>query len=207
MQIEWRKWVQKATTFSAFATLILGSVVPTAAQDQEKLYPELDQQLQPLKNQFNADVGKVRLLLILDPTCPPCRRGASAIQENVMEKIATDKLAIYVVWVPLLNFQDATRLQKNAKRYASLLPSGPRASHYIDPGAYVGKKYGAIIGVPYGAPAWDVYFAFDVNARWGDNPPTPNYWEHQLGTMPSNKFLDGPRFAEEVRNLLAKVGK
>src|SRR5712692_5342228 len=118
--------------------------------------------------------------MIGDPTCPPCRREASVLQENVMEKMTTDKLAVYVVWVPLLNFQDAARLQKNANRYASLLPPGPRATHYIDPGAYVGKKYGALLDVPYGAPAWDVYLAFPAGAHWGDTPPRPSYWEHQL---------------------------
>jgi hypothetical protein len=204
MQIGWWKWTENARTFAVLAALILGSIIPMAAQDQEKLYPELDQQLQPLKKQFNADVGKVRLLLIVDPTCPPCRRG-SVMQENVMEKINTDKLAVYVIWVPLLNFQDAARLQKNANRHASLLPPRSRAIHCIDPGAYKGKRYGAIIGVPYGAPACDVYFAFGADVHWNETLPTPNYWEHQLGTM--HKFLDGPRFAEEVRKLLAKIGE
>jgi hypothetical protein len=35
---------------------------------QEKPFSQLDQQLQPLKNQFNADIGKVRILVIVDPT-------------------------------------------------------------------------------------------------------------------------------------------
>jgi hypothetical protein len=101
------------------------------------------------------------------------------------------------VWVPLLNLQDPVTLQRHAHQFARLIPSGPRVTHYSDPGAYVGKKYGPIIGVPYGSPAWDVYFAFDSNAHWGDTPPTPNYFEHQLGGLSSDKFLDGPRFAEE----------
>jgi hypothetical protein len=35
---------------------------------QEASFPELDAQLEPLRAQFNADVGKVRLILLLDPT-------------------------------------------------------------------------------------------------------------------------------------------
>jgi hypothetical protein len=111
------------------------------------------------------------------------------------------------VWVPLLNLQDPATLQRHAHQYASLIPPGQRVTHYSDPEAHVGKKYGPIISVPYGAPAWDVYFAFDANARWGDAPPTPNYWKHQLGGMPKDKYLDGPRFAGEVRRLLAKIGR
>ena len=35
----------------------------------------------------------------------------------------------------------------------------------------------------------------------------PNYWEHQLGGMSQDQYLDGPRFAEQVRKLLAKIGQ
>lgn len=119
-----------------------------------------------------------------------------------MEKFATDKLVAYVVWLPQLNYQDPARLQKKVRRYAELLPAGPRVTYYSDPQAYVGKKYGAVIKVPYGAPAWDVYFAFAADVRWGDSPPPPTYWEQQMGGFPAETRLDGPRFAEQVRKLL-----
>ena len=45
---------------------LLSSATPVDSQN--KAYPELDQQLEPLKTQFNADAGKVRLILLLDPT-------------------------------------------------------------------------------------------------------------------------------------------
>src|SRR5712691_12845238 len=205
MQIRRSRWHWRAAPFAVAATLLLAGSIPVASQD--KRYPELDQQLTALRNQFNSDTGKVRVLFIGDPTCPPCRHGASVIQQNVVSKFSSDKLAVYVVWVPLLNLQDPATLQRHAHQYASLIPSGPRVTHYSDPGAYVGKKYGPIIAVPYGSPAWDVYFAFDANARWGDTPPMPNYWEHQLGGMSQDQYLDGPRFAEQVRKLLAKIGQ
>jgi len=160
-----------------------------------------------LKDRFNADVGKVRVLFIGDPTCPPCRHGASVIQENVVNRFAGDKLAVYVVWVPLLNLQDPPTLQRHAQQCAKLIPPGLRVTHYIDPAAYSGKKYGPILGVPYGSPAWDVYLAFGADAHWAENAPSPVYWEHQLGGMPAKNYLDGPRFAEEVRKLLAKIGQ
>ncbi len=149
MQIELKR---KIAAFVAFTAVLFAGAVPVAAQDQERPFPEPDQQLQPLKNQFNADIGKIRVLLIGDPTCPPCRHGASVIQENVVSKFASDKLAVYVVWVPLLNLQDPATLQRHAHQYARLIPSGPRVTHYSDSGAYVGKKYGPIIAVPYGFP-------------------------------------------------------
>lgn len=199
------KWQRLATAFAMLSAWLLAAGAPVFSQD--KPYPEPDQQLQLLKNQFNADVGKVRILFIGDPTCPPCRHGASVIQENVVKRFATDKLVVYAVWVPLLNLQDPATLQRHAHQYATLLPPGPRVTHYSDPEAYTGKAYGPILGVPYGSPAWDVYLAFGADARWGNTPPVPNYFEHQLGGLASEKLLDGPRFAAEVGKLLAKVGQ
>ncbi|MFQ5694388.1 MAG: hypothetical protein ACE5HB_00195 [Terriglobia bacterium] len=51
------------------AALALALVAGTgAAQTQPKPYPELTPDLDPLRSQFNADAGKVRLILLLDPT-------------------------------------------------------------------------------------------------------------------------------------------
>jgi hypothetical protein len=207
MQIQEWKWRRRPAAFVGAAVMLLATAVRVTAQDQAQPYPELDQQLKQLKNQFNADVGKVRVLVIGDPTCPPCRRGFSIIQKNVVEKLGSDKLAVYAVWVPLLNLQDPATLQRHAHQYSSLLPPGPRTAHYSDPEAFAGKKYGPILGVPYGSPAWDVYLAFGADAHWGENAPPPVHWEHQLGGMPASNYLDGRRFAEEVRKLLAKIGQ
>jgi len=124
-----------------------------------------------------------------------------------MKKFGTDKLVTYVVWLSILGGQDEPTLQENARRNADLLPPGPRVVHYADPELRSGKAYGPVIGVPYGSPAWDVYFLFGPGARWKDKPPTPDYWEHQLGGMPSERRLDGPRFAEAVKRFLAQTKK
>lgn len=121
-----------------------------------------------------------------------------------MEKIASEKLATYVVWLPVLNFQNAATLQRNGQKESSRLP-GPRSLHYSDPEGYSGKEYGKIVDIPYGAPAWDIYFAFGPDVRWDNAPPAPTYWEHQLGGMDGTRRLNGPRFADEVRKLLAEV--
>ncbi|MFQ5776676.1 MAG: hypothetical protein ACE5IP_01565 [Terriglobia bacterium] len=121
-----------------------------------------------------------------------------------MGKIPTDKLVTYVVWLPVLNFQDASTLQRNGRKESSRLP-GPRSLHFSDPEGYSGREYGKIVGIPYGAPAWDIYFAFGADVRWEDAPPAPTYWEHQLGRVDPARRLDGRRFAREVRKLLEKV--
>lgn len=61
-----KRIMQRGTLFLAVVLVLLVGGVPAASQDAA--YPELDAQFEPLKEQFNADAGKVRLILILDPT-------------------------------------------------------------------------------------------------------------------------------------------
>ncbi|MCH7766656.1 MAG: hypothetical protein IH789_10730 [Acidobacteria bacterium] len=61
--LRWRRRALLATTL-AVALLSVASPV----QVQEASFPELDAQLEPLRAQFNADAGKVRLILLLEPT-------------------------------------------------------------------------------------------------------------------------------------------
>ena len=59
-------WRRRALLATTLAVALLSVAAPV--QVQEVSFPELDAQLEPLRAQFNADVGKVRLLLIMDPT-------------------------------------------------------------------------------------------------------------------------------------------
>src|SRR5258708_20672021 len=103
MQICLRKWSRNTALLALLGALFLAGLGPVQAQ--QKALPALDQKLDPLRTQFNQDLGKVRLIVILDPTCPPCRWGASEIQKQGLEPIPSNKLAVYWVWIPVLNFQ------------------------------------------------------------------------------------------------------
>ncbi len=59
-------WRRRALLATTLAVALLSVAAPV--QVQEASFPELDAQLEPLRTQFNADVGKVRLILLLDPT-------------------------------------------------------------------------------------------------------------------------------------------
>lgn len=183
--------------FTAFSLL---TIAPAHAQQQT--LSELDQKLDPLRTRFNQDVAKVRLIVIVDPTCPPCRWGASEIQKQVLEKVSSDRLAAYVVWIPVLNFQDEPTLQKNGLKESSRV-SDPRAVHYVDPHGFSGKAYSSILNFPYHSPAWDVYLVFGPEARWDDRTPSPADWMYQGEGFDRARLLDGRKLAELVQKLVA----
>jgi len=203
MQICLRKWSRNSALMALFGALLLGGLGPVQAQ--QKALPALDQKLDPLRTQFNQDVGKVRLIVIVDPTCPPCRWGASEIQKQVLETILSNKLAVYVVWIPVLNFQDEATLQKNGLKESGRV-SDSRAIHYVDPNGFSGKQYSAVLNVPYHAPAWDVYFAFGPDVRWENHAPTPTDWMYQGEGFDRARLLDGRKFAERIQKLITAAG-
>lgn len=59
-------WGRRELLAATLAVALL--LTASAAGTQEASLPDLDAQLEPLRSQFNADVGKVRLILLLDPT-------------------------------------------------------------------------------------------------------------------------------------------
>ena len=59
--------------------------------------------LAELRTRFNADRGKVRLLMLLSPTCPMCVGGASVVQMQVLATVKSPDVRAYAVWVPILD--------------------------------------------------------------------------------------------------------
>ena len=119
------------------------------------------------------------------------------MQEKVLGKIASDKLRVFVIWTPRYfgdNRQKATASMK--------LIGDKRATHFWDGKGWLGKHYGQALKLPGKRTfAWDVYFVFDADAVWGQEPPAPSEWMHQLGGS-DGKHLDPEKLADMVRRRL-----
>lgn len=119
----------------------------------------------------------------------------------MLEKLPGQNLAVYVVWLPVLGRQSPATLQKNAAKAAKLIPD-PRVRFYSDPKSLVGAAYARLLEAPDRSPVWDIYFVFGADARWGSEPPKPQFWMHQLWGMDPKLLLQGPIFFEHVKKLL-----
>ncbi|MBI4571627.1 MAG: hypothetical protein HY723_06715 [Chloroflexi bacterium] len=150
--------------------------------------------IEALRQAFNRDAGHVRVLMLTSPTCDMCRQGASVMQTAVLDTISDPSLRAYVAWVPIL--PDDKEPAAVASR--ALVPN-TRAAHFWDAGRALPPLFAAVLGLPEGWPAWDVYLLYDRGATWEQEPPAPVYWEHQLGDQLPTPRLDGARFAARVR--------
>ena len=132
-----------------------------------------------------------------------CLRGASEIQNNVLNKIKDPDVRAYVVWVPMLAMDEAASVAEATK----FMPDR-RASHFWDGAGILKKAYASVLQFDEGQPAWDVYFAYGRDAEWkAELPPDPAFWMHQLRQLGQERRLDPAQFTAEVNKLLSPGGK
>jgi len=148
-----------------------------------------------LRQRFDHDAGRVRLVVLLSPTCGNCMRMARMIQRYLLEEVKDPRLAVYVVWGPM---QEADKPEV-AKQMLVHAPDS-RAVHYWTPTADLAKQFSKPLNTEMAA--WDVIFFFGPDARW-TVPPKPADYAHQWGTkLPLEHQFSGEKLADQVRKLL-----
>jgi hypothetical protein len=188
------------TLFAGLLWLALTPLVAWSADSLQKPYIVLDRDLNQLRADFNANVGKVRMLYIVGPTCGICLRGLSDLQEAIYAKRNDDpRLVTFVVHVPTLGAQE-----KNVAG-ASKLISNTYTTNYWEETGIIGKLMQQAMGAEI--YLWDFWTIYDPQAAWSDEHqmPMPSFWQHQLPRLPSDRTLNANVFAAQVDTLLDRV--
>jgi hypothetical protein len=169
-------------------------------------YLVLGEELQQLKDDFNANEGRVRLMFLSGPTCGICLRGMADLNDEFIAAGQNDeRLVTFVVHVPTLGARE--------EHVSDTIPllNGPRIHHYWEESGIIGSHYTEVMDVDM--YVWDFWAIYGPQAQWeGTLPPKPDYYEHQLGVtlgkfrgFPRERVLDAERFASETRNYLDRV--
>ncbi len=157
----------------------------------------LDGAAQPLKNAFNADAGKVRLLMYVSPTCGECLRGAKLAQNQVLATIGDPTLRVYVVWAP----KNGGREQDVGR--VTQIVTDPRAAQYWDGHRVLTDAYDRMLALS--GPCAGIFMLYGRQARWeGAAPPQADYLEDahaQEFNRPYSQY-DPQRFADTARAML-----
>ncbi|MGH9779745.1 MAG: hypothetical protein ACRD5I_15180 [Candidatus Acidiferrales bacterium] len=88
-----------------------------------------------------------------------------------------------------------------AGRRAARFPDA-RVSNFVDLDTRLGERFAPALELPEDQLAWDAFLLFDAGVKWGDAPPKPTFWMHQLNRGPPALHLDAERLAFEVERLL-----
>lgn len=180
----------------------------SAEQSEEQVFQSdrpdyyvVDEDLARIKSDFNAMQDKIRLVFLIGPSCGICLRGMDDLNESIVKSIQNDpRIHTLAIHLPTLKAEE--------RHVAGSIPllSGPRVTHYWDPSGNTGMQYMETLNMEP-VYAWDLWFVYEPAARWEDGslPPYPDYWEHQLPSLPADKKLDAERFANEVNARLAML--
>jgi hypothetical protein len=123
------------------------------------------------------------------------------MQNGVLAKTDDTRLRAYVAWVPM--FRDR---EEDVPKATTEVPD-TRASHFWDGGSVLTQQYRRTLN--FNEPAWDIYLLYGPDATWGEQPPTPAYWMHQLGSARKPRvngpYLDAAVFLDKTRALLTQA--
>ena len=182
------------------------NVAAGQANDTASSYLVLGEDLQQLKDDFNANESRVRLMFLSGPTCGICLRGMADLNDAFIAASQNDeRLVTFVVHVPTLGAKE--------EHVADTIPllDGPRVHHYWEESGIIGSHYREVMDVDM--YVWDFWTIYGPEARWeGTLPPRPDYYEHQLGVtlgkfrgFPRAKVLDAERFSAETSKYVDRV--
>ncbi|HEX7182274.1 MAG TPA: hypothetical protein VF756_10550 [Thermoanaerobaculia bacterium] len=149
-----------------------------------------------LRAAFNRDKDKIRLVLLLSPTCPSCLSSAWVIEKYVLDPSREDDLRVYVVWGPMLGGEN----EENARAATSRMPD-PRVSHFWTVAPTVAAQFGRAIALPERELGWDTFQLFAPGATWGESVPAPVSFMHINKPLPEELALNGEKLADWVRGV------
>ncbi|MGH9863177.1 MAG: hypothetical protein ACRD35_07115 [Candidatus Acidiferrales bacterium] len=123
------------------------------------------------------------------------------MKQQVLDAQPNSELEVYVVWVPVLSRLSLEGLRGPAQAAGRKRLADTRVLNFLDPELRLGMPYGRVLGLAGDEPAWDVFLVFERGVRWGERPPAPTAWMHQLGELPWSKRLDARKLAEVIESL------
>jgi hypothetical protein len=150
-----------------------------------------------LKKQFQQDSGKVRLIALVSPACPDCRRGFADMQ-YVLKEIPDSRLRAYIVWLPMFPGDSRSWAQTRSDEFKD-----ERLSYHWDGGKVTGEEWAKTLGI--NRTAWDVYFLYGSESKWEAAAPAPSFWMHQLSGVTKAPHLNKEEFKNKVKELLGSV--
>ena len=154
--------------------------------------------LDTLKDEFNKNSHKVRIVSLLSPGCDVCQRAHKETIAKTFHEISAENLYGINVWMPWV-WGDS----KDLAAVVAARLKDPRVSEFWD------EKYELSTALTKTLKAtqevWDIYLIYPAGVKWTDEiPPSPGFMMHQLPEkygLDMDLHLNADAFIGEVRKL------
>ena len=127
--------------------------------------------------------------------------------KSVLQDFPKADIDVSIVWIDMLGGDNAEAAAKSAKMF-----DDPRVRQFHDPRAtrLAGKAFAQGLIRKGAGVAWVIYMFFDKDARWGENPPEPIDYMHQLGgggRADRERFHAGAELVKELKASMQRIFK
>jgi hypothetical protein len=120
---------------TALALVLATAGDAQASNTQALKFTLLDATASQLREDFNHAKGSVRLLFVVDPTCPGCLKGLDDLNKDLLAGTRDPRLQTFVVYVPKLR---PAATAKDVPPAAALLHN-PQVHNYWNPSGASGE--------------------------------------------------------------------
>lgn len=115
--------------------------------------------------------------------------------QTILTNIENDRLRAYIIWLPIFPGDSGQQAQQRSNEFTD-----GRLRYFWDANQIAGKRWQEVLRIE--RIAWDVYFLYDADARWQNQPGRPDFWMHQLTGIEAAPFLNRAEFESKMRELL-----
>jgi hypothetical protein len=98
--------------------------------------------------------------------------------QTLMNEFGNREVRAYYVWAPIL----AGDTEETARLSAKRVPA-PNSSHFWISSQKLLQDAAAVLELPAGRIAWDVFLLYRKEIMWETAFPLPTYWQHQLDVI------------------------
>lgn len=192
-----RQQIGRCVAILSLMALLISSAA--SAQRRRHIYPGTTlvnlHSSDQLKKVFDRDNNKVRMVVLVSPTCPICRAGFFNIVK-ILKLVADDRVRAYVIWLPIYGGDFKGEAQKLSASFRD-----KRVSYFLDSKSLGGDLWEQILQTER-ETAWDVYLLYGAGAQWEATPPPPTFWMHQLDGVTKAPRLDEAEFRAKLERML-----
>jgi hypothetical protein len=126
-------------------------------------------------------------------------QGARAVQQVILQNYPKTNISVSMIWINMLPSDNQSAMKKATQSSADA-----RVRHFYDPRRQAGKIIAQSLGEP-SQVAWDIYLFYSAGSQWGDVPPQPTAWAHQLSGSWVNHHHYGDDLARELHQIAERL--
>ncbi len=116
--------------------------------------------------------------------------------KRVLKEVNDEDLRAYIIWMPVLRGDNRAAAATLADNFQD-----DRVTFFWDAEQYTGNIWRDVLNLNRNL-AWDIYFLYGQEVKWGTLPSNPDFWMHQLGGVTIAPTLDKKIFINRLQKLL-----